>query len=1377
VLADATVVLNAVTEDAPAPAPGTVGTLVSALVDLNPPVGGLDNVTDPDAGAVTGIAITATDTNGTWYSSLDGGATWTAMGAVSEATALLLAADLDNQITFQPSPNFSGPIANAITFRAWDQTSGTDGTTADTTVNGDSTAFSTATDSASLTVTAVNDAPVLDDTQTPLLNDEPEDSVAIGPVGTLVSALVDLDPPTGGLDNVTDPDAGAVTGIAITATDQTNGAWYWSANDGSTWAAVGVVADATALVLAADAGVRVFFQPAANYFGPATLTFRAWDRTDLSVSGAIVDTTTNGGASAFSILTDIATVTVTPVNDGPVTAADSFDTIGNTELRVDLAVGTTPAVTVATTLAPWLTPAADGVMDNDTEVEGEAFTVTGVVGCLDVVAPFDCTLPSGSRVIMETTGAFSFVPSTTLVSGAPTDDTFSYQVTDQPLAPIVPVTTTGAVTIHVYDKVWWVRQGGTGVVGSGGGTSVNPLGSFTGIALGDATDGDAPGDTIFVQNGPAAVTSSIVLEGNQHLLGEGVGLSLDRSLNGNLAPVVLVTPGTRPAVTSATDTVGATSAVPIEIRGLSLASTGSNAIDLTATAALGGTSLTISDNTVTGATAEGIDINLDAGSSGTLNLAVSENTLSATGNALDINRSGGTATLTITEFHDNVVLGTSGTRGILVNGGAGVVTFDANPSVIGIQPVPGGTTAIGTSGDRIGLMGMGLTNVVGTLDFANVASGTIGAGDLDIFTDSAAALSVLGAPGQLFTLNVTPGQGSLVSAAGPAAVLIDATVNLQLGVLSSANSAVRGVSLIGVAGTFSVPAAPGNTITNATDTDFFISGGTADVTYGGTITDDTGQLISIATTTGGTKAFTGAITDGNDGDGQGISLTNNTGATIRFSGGLLLSTGANNAFVATGGGTIAVCDEDPCNPGATGAAVNTLTTTTGVALNVASTTIGSNNLEFRSISSNGAASGITLTNTGASGGLKVKGDGGGSNNGSGGTIQNTTGAAIVLDNTDAVSLGYLNLVNPGADGIRITDINGFTLNRSTIDDSAGGSNDKAIDIGDFTTGTPVNGTITLSNDVIGPAAGSSPHDSLAVGISTGTSTWSITGTTFRRTGNAAINMEARGSSTVTAMVDGSTFAGAGSATSARGVFVNNLDDAVTMLFTIQGSTFTNNNIHIDMNQQNDTDPVGSETFRILNNTLTGANSHAINVFAAAGTFAGSFTGTISGNTIGNGGVASSGSAIGNGIRVNINGGSDATMLLNGNTIRQTPNGRGIEIIGRNGTGGLDVTVTNNDVNPQAPANPLAAILVQSNCLTVCNTVRADIRGNTVPAGATATDLVPEYLGVVESGASTFELVNTTGSGTCLAQLLAANTGSAGVLGGCALIAGPISTPP
>ena len=55
--------------------------------------------------------------------------------------------------------------------------------------------------------------------------------------------------------------------------------------------------------------------------------------------------------------------------------------------------------------------------------------------------------------------------------------------------------------------------------------------------------------------------------------------------------------------------------------------------------------------------------------------------------------------------------------------------------------------------------------------------------------------------------------------------------------------------------------------------------------------------------------------------------------------------------------------------------VNTITTTTGTALNVANTTIGASGLTFRSISANGAANGIILNNTGALAGLTVTGTG------------------------------------------------------------------------------------------------------------------------------------------------------------------------------------------------------------------------------------------------------------------------------------------------------------------------------------------------------------------------------------------------------------------
>ena len=156
-------VLSAIAEDAGAPV-GAVGTLVSALVDFASPSGQVDNVTDADAGAQLGIAITAASTsNGSWWYSTDGGGSWSALGSPSDSSARLLAADSDNRLYFQPNANYNGTTANAITFRAWDRTSDTDGGTADTSGsnNGGVTAFSTATDTASLTVNAVNDALVI----------------------------------------------------------------------------------------------------------------------------------------------------------------------------------------------------------------------------------------------------------------------------------------------------------------------------------------------------------------------------------------------------------------------------------------------------------------------------------------------------------------------------------------------------------------------------------------------------------------------------------------------------------------------------------------------------------------------------------------------------------------------------------------------------------------------------------------------------------------------------------------------------------------------------------------------------------------------------------------------------------------------------------------------------------------------------------------------------------------------------------------------------------------------------------------------------------------------------------------------------------------
>ena len=151
--ASKTPVLNAENQGVGAPV-GAVGTLVSSLVSLS---GGVNNVTDDDNGAVTGIALTNVDTvHGTWFYSTNGGTNWVAVGAVSNTSALLLAADANTRLYFQPSFLTVGTDTNAITFHAWDQSSGLNGASGvNASINGGSTAFSTATDTANITINAV----------------------------------------------------------------------------------------------------------------------------------------------------------------------------------------------------------------------------------------------------------------------------------------------------------------------------------------------------------------------------------------------------------------------------------------------------------------------------------------------------------------------------------------------------------------------------------------------------------------------------------------------------------------------------------------------------------------------------------------------------------------------------------------------------------------------------------------------------------------------------------------------------------------------------------------------------------------------------------------------------------------------------------------------------------------------------------------------------------------------------------------------------------------------------------------------------------------------------------------------------------------------
>lgn len=89
-------------------------------------------VSDVD-NATMGIAVTNFDKqSGTWQYTLNG-STWTTFPAVSDSTAVLLAADAQTRIRFVPNnPIGTGTLSRAIAFFAWDGSSGANG---DTNVN------------------------------------------------------------------------------------------------------------------------------------------------------------------------------------------------------------------------------------------------------------------------------------------------------------------------------------------------------------------------------------------------------------------------------------------------------------------------------------------------------------------------------------------------------------------------------------------------------------------------------------------------------------------------------------------------------------------------------------------------------------------------------------------------------------------------------------------------------------------------------------------------------------------------------------------------------------------------------------------------------------------------------------------------------------------------------------------------------------------------------------------------------------------------------------------------------------------------------------------------------------------------------------------
>jgi cyclophilin family peptidyl-prolyl cis-trans isomerase len=382
----ATITVNAI-NDAPviAPVSPSLGITTPAVAKTINLAGtfinhgtGTTTITDVDENAVLGgIALVGSTGNGTWEYSTDG-TTFSSVGTISNNSALLLS----NSDILRFTPNGTSSETATLTYRAWDETSGQNGGSADTTVNGGVTAFSLATDTASL---IVNNAPILTAANPSLGTTNEDSAITISLAGTFINHGT-------GTTTIADANDNAVVGGIALAGTTGNGTWAYS-TDGTTFTAVGTVSQNSALLLANNAVLR--YTPDGKNGETATITYSAWDTTS-GANGGRISLNATGDATAFSIVTDTASLTVTSVNDAPVltpvpapahsslgtTAPNAAKTISLTGTFINNGTGTTTITDVDNNNAVVGGIALTGVTGNgiwEYSTDGTTFTAVGAV--------------------------------------------------------------------------------------------------------------------------------------------------------------------------------------------------------------------------------------------------------------------------------------------------------------------------------------------------------------------------------------------------------------------------------------------------------------------------------------------------------------------------------------------------------------------------------------------------------------------------------------------------------------------------------------------------------------------------------------------------------------------------------------------------------------------------------------------------------------------------------------------------------------------------------------------------------------------------------------------------------------------------------------
>jgi hypothetical protein len=732
-----------------------------------------------------------------------------------------------------------------------------------------------------------------------------------------------------------------------------------------------------------------------------------------------VTITNNGSNDALGVLlSDMIdpNTTLVPgsIQSTPLANADTFNVLGNVRIQPN---------------------AAQGLLANDFNPDNGNNT--------GITASGGTTSAQGGNVTINSDGSFSYNPA----PGFTGTDTFTYTVTNTTTSK----TDTATVTLLVgngtatpgSNVIWFINNANSATPRDG--RITNP---FNSIAEFNANAADEAGDIIFIYTGTAAYTGPVVLLNNQQLIGEGVSVATATGFTVPAYSDPLPGAGTAPTINSAA--AAGSNIVTLNgaaggntIRGVTLG----NASDSDIAGNNFGT-LTISDTTINGT---GRALSLTNGTLAATFLSISSSSspsqgisLSSIGGSLS---SGGTTISgnptqcilvsgsTLSASFGNTSC-TGGTDGISLqnNSGTNVRTF----GTLSVSGGSGNAFLHGAGGGNTTVAGAAtLTSNNNPIEIQSPASNQVinfaattvtkttagGAGfnwsgtnpltavNFDSLSITTSNGSGFVASGSGATISVTTGTISATGSAGQAAPAINVNgvnLNATFSSVSSTNSgnSGNGILLTNVPGTLTMN---GGSISGAAGDAFRVNGGNANITYNGTISTAAARPVNIDNKIFGTVAFGGAVSS----TANGVQVINSAGTTVNFTGGLNLSTGANAAFTATGGGTVNATQNNT-------SILNTISTTTGTGVNIQTpTNIGGSGVTFRSVTvNNGASNSATnaIILNGTTGTFTVSGDGsqtGGffDRDGSGGTINRTTGHSVSLINASNVTLRQMNITN------------------------------------------------------------------------------------------------------------------------------------------------------------------------------------------------------------------------------------------------------------------------------------------------------------------------------------------------------------------------------